>query len=159
MFSFIFSTHTVFIFNCPACVPDCMYTQGISGVCSHSGPSDILPEASSQPISHTVPQCTIAPQRVRPGLLRAGPQHPATLRYACKRLDPICLTPIKITFLKTFFNMSYCVRVSERQGQWQFWGKSCSKTYYSGATLLHGTLSGSNMFEKITLANLLLNYL
>lgn len=55
---------------------------GLSGVCARSGCSGVLPEASPQPLTHTVPQCIAAPQHFRPGLLRVGPQHPTTLRYA-----------------------------------------------------------------------------
>lgn len=64
-----------------ACI--CVFNiTGLSGVYTSPGCSGVLPEASSQPLSHTVPQCTAAPQRLRPGLLRNGPQHPATLWYA-----------------------------------------------------------------------------
>lgn len=128
-------THTVFIFNCPACVPACMYTKGISGVCSHPGPSDILPEASSQPISHTVPQCTIAPQRVRPGLLRTGPQHPATLWYACTKIGSNMSPTNENHFFKK--NFLTCHTVSQKgKVKGNFGERGESETYYSAATLL-----------------------
>lgn len=78
----IFTLKLSFILNWPVIVS--AYTRdvtGLSGVCARPGCSVVLPEASSQPLSHTVPQCTAAPQRLRPGLLRTGPQHPATLWY------------------------------------------------------------------------------
>lgn len=69
------------------CVCVCVFAHvhivtGLSGVLASPGSSDVLPEASSQSLSHTVPQCNAAPPRLRPGLLRTGPQHSATLWYA-----------------------------------------------------------------------------
>lgn len=54
---------------------------GLSGMCAGPCCSGVLPEASSQPLADTVPQRTAVPQRLRAGLLRTGPQHPAALRY------------------------------------------------------------------------------
>ena len=55
---------------------------GVGGVCASPGCADVLSEASPQPFSSAVSQCSAAPQCLRAGLLRAGPQHPAALWYA-----------------------------------------------------------------------------
>lgn len=61
---------------------------GFSGVCASPGGTDVLSEASSQPLSSAVSQCSSAPQCLRAGLLRAGPQHSAAVWYAnCTHTD------------------------------------------------------------------------